>query len=90
MEIDIREHTCAKCNVTFWITGGHEERLRASHESFFCPNGHPLSYPGQSDEEKIRELRRKIDNEQKLRLDAQRALEDRIKQKSTKRKTKKS
>ena len=31
-----------------------QDRCRRTHESFFCPGGHSLSYHGESEEEKLR------------------------------------
>jgi predicted RNA-binding Zn-ribbon protein involved in translation (DUF1610 family) len=36
--------TCANCKVGFMLTSKHVELLRKSHNTFYCPNGHHLSY----------------------------------------------
>lgn len=50
------EITCATagCGVTFWVTDGFNDRRRDDHKSFHCPNGHVMSYPGQTDEQKLK------------------------------------
>lgn len=55
MEIDVREHTCATkgCGVTFWTTDKYDDRRREQHNDFYCPNGHPMSYPGETDAQKL-------------------------------------
>ena len=42
--------------MSFWITDDHYDRLRECHNTFYCPNGHPLSYTGESDRDKIKRL----------------------------------
>lgn len=51
-KIEIEEITCADrvCGVTFYVTNGFEKRRRSDHNKFFCPNGHSLSYPGETEE----------------------------------------
>lgn len=43
---------CAGCHVTFGIEAAHVQRLRRSHEFFYCPNGHRQHFPGSSDVER--------------------------------------
>lgn len=38
------EITCYKCKVPFQIAEGHYTRLKASEETFYCPNGHPQHF----------------------------------------------
>jgi|SRR3990167_10194114 len=42
----MKEHCCptAGCGVSFWVTEGFDGRRREDHQSFFCPNGHTLTY----------------------------------------------
>lgn len=47
---------CFSCGVVFAMTEEHEQRLRASHNTFYCPNGHTMWFkPGKSDEQKLKE-----------------------------------
>lgn len=41
-------HTCPneKCGVDFAVTDGYDDRRRADGAAFLCPNGHSLSYKG--------------------------------------------
>lgn len=68
MEIEIKKVTCAECMVMFWIASGHMDKLRDSHETFYCPSGHAQSYPQKTDAEKaIEELsKQKKENERML------------------------
>ena len=53
-KIELATITCSKCGITF----GMPERIRRErakdHNTFYCPNGHPRYYPGETDEEKLR------------------------------------
>lgn len=51
---------CCSCGVAFGLDRDHYQRLRDTHDWFYCPNGHSLHYTGPSDAEK---LRRKLENE---------------------------
>lgn len=64
MNVSVVEETCAAqgCGVVFWITQGLESRLVKTKERFYCPCGHGMSYQGQSDAQKMSELRREILN----------------------------
>ena len=51
---------CANCNIPFAISENHQDRMRETHEGFYCPNGHSNIYNGLNPEEKLRaELKRK-------------------------------
>lgn len=46
------------CGVLFFVSAQYDGRRRADHSDFHCPNGHVLSYPGETVEAKLRrELR---------------------------------
>ena len=57
MEVNLFEISCYKCQVSFWITDAHDNRLRKSHNAFYCPNGHRQSYQGKTKGEKAIEER---------------------------------
>ena len=44
--------TCVRCGVAFAAPADLLSRRRENHELFYCPNGHSLSFPQQSDAEK--------------------------------------
>lgn len=51
---------CISCGIPFGIPLNYRDRLKETHESFKCPNGHGQYYPGESEKEKLsRELRKK-------------------------------
>jgi RNase P subunit RPR2 len=54
MDIEMHTIVCDNCNTLFAITELHDERLRNCHNTFYCPNGHTLSYPGRTEEARLR------------------------------------
>jgi hypothetical protein len=46
---------CDACGVSFAITDAYDDRRRADHKSFYCPNGHSMSYSQKNEAEKQRE-----------------------------------
>jgi hypothetical protein len=64
MELGITEQTCCNktCNITFWLTTAHHDFLVASHNSFYCPNGHRQAYVGETEEMKRKRAERLLDN----------------------------
>jgi hypothetical protein len=59
-EMDFRE--CGDCGVVWGMTVGFTANRRRDHRTWYCPNGHPWIYPGESDLEKARrELRQAKD-----------------------------
>jgi hypothetical protein len=65
MEIKLEQHTCAYhgCGVSFWMPEAFGERRREDHQRFFCPNGHPLVYKGQTDAQKLARITREKNDE---------------------------
>lgn len=47
--------SCAHCGIDFAVTKGFEDRLRDSHQSFYCPQGHSQYYAQKTDEDKLRD-----------------------------------
>lgn len=49
--------TCCNCGIVFAVTEERQADLRETHDTFYCPNGHPQSYKGPTaDEKKIAKL----------------------------------
>lgn len=46
--------SCAACGVLFWLTSGYEKERRTNHTVFYCPNGHTLSFKGETEADKLR------------------------------------
>lgn len=63
MEVKTIQEVCCneRCHVVFWISTEHHERLVSEKTSFYCPNGHPQSYQGETDSKRAqRHLEEKI------------------------------
>ena len=44
---------CVNCHVVFAITQEFQARMRDTHHSFYCPNGHGQSYLAETEAEKL-------------------------------------
>jgi len=60
MDIEISQETCVKCNVIYWITTKHQQRLKECKNIFYCPNGHQQFYKGETDAQKVENLEREL------------------------------
>lgn len=59
MTVTVVGDVCGVCAVVFGLEARHMQMLRESHESFYCPNGHRISYGAQGEKDrKIAELER--------------------------------
>jgi len=47
-------HECPACGVLYAFTDKFEQSRRDDHKSFYCPNGHSLSYQGDTEADKLR------------------------------------
>ncbi len=57
--LTLTHHTCGKCGIAFGLESTHHANLMESHETFYCPNGHPRAFTGQTEKERrIAELER--------------------------------
>ncbi len=66
MDIKLIELACADCGITFYLTDKFDDRLRENHNTFYCPHGHPQSYKGKTEAERLREQVRKLEEDKKL------------------------
>jgi hypothetical protein len=48
--------TCCKCGLIFGVEASHVERLRTTHEQFYCPSGHGQGFYGKTEVEKRAEV----------------------------------
>lgn len=84
--------TCCTCHVQYKITAEHQQQLMQSHETFYCPNGHSLYFPGETEEEKLkkqleakeRDMQRLWEEDEQARLKI-RELEKKLKEAEKKR-----
>ena len=71
---EVYTQNCPDCGIFFGIPKEMEATWRTSHKQFFCPNGHSLSWRGETPQQKeLVTLRKKVETLQ-TKLDA--ALKD--------------
>lgn len=68
-EVDLIQMECGTCGLPYAITEAYYNILRDTHDTFYCPKGHPRHYAGKSDKETLRDevarLKRQIERKQK-------------------------
>lgn len=47
---------CCTCGVTVVVPQDFKRKRLEDHKTYYCPNGHPLHYPGESELEKTKRL----------------------------------
>lgn len=52
LETELELTTCCACGVAFAFPVMLMRKRLNDHQTFYCPNGHHLSFPGKSDAEK--------------------------------------
>jgi hypothetical protein len=45
--------TCCNCGITFGMPESIQKRRRDDHATFYCPSGHPQSYRGETEAQKL-------------------------------------
>jgi hypothetical protein len=60
IELKLVEYNCTTCNVSFFVAEGCHRELYGSHRTFYCPNGHSLHFPGETEK---KEERKKLEEE---------------------------
>jgi hypothetical protein len=68
-----REFTCATkgCGAIIVMRSDQESRLRQTHGTFYCPNGHSQWFPGKTEEEKrIAELEQQLERQRERTREA--------------------
>jgi len=53
---------CCNCGMHFGMPNDFDSRLRENHHTFYCPSGHPQSYLGKTEEQKLREKVQKLES----------------------------
>lgn len=62
--IDFTLETCCACGIPFFMPTYHYKRLLANKgESFYCPNGHSMSFTGPTEAQKLKEQLEKVKQE---------------------------
>lgn len=57
MADELNTLNCPSCGLAFGFPKEVEKLWRESHKQFFCPNGHSMSWTGESPSEKEHRLR---------------------------------
>lgn len=65
LTMTFRTVPCARCGIIFGVTQEFDDRKRNTHEGFFCPSGHSLSYPGESDAQRLADAARKLEESER-------------------------
>ena len=55
---------CCTCHMDFAMSQDFERARRRDHKSWYCPAGHVQFFPGESDIERERRLRREAEEEE--------------------------
>lgn len=65
--------TCGECHVQFGMTTDMYQRRVGDKKTFYCPNGHPQVFRGESDSDKAQRLAGQLDMERTRRQQAEKA-----------------
>jgi hypothetical protein len=83
-KLNLTTETCSSCGTLFAMEETLQKERLADKRSFFCPNGHSLSYVGKSETEKLREqleaerrARQRIEQDNAYQRDQRREAEER-------------
>ena len=49
---------CINCGIAYSFPASFIRERKRDGKNFYCPNGHPMHYPGETDEEKIKRLKK--------------------------------
>lgn len=52
--------TCCNCGIEFCMSKEHNDMLRMTKRTFYCPSGHPQSYIGETFEQRLENLKTSI------------------------------
>ena len=56
---DLEQQDCITCGCIFGVPGGFTTQRRKDKKTFYCPNGHTMSYT-ESEEDKLRRERDRL------------------------------
>jgi hypothetical protein len=57
---DYEAIVCGECGLRFTVPRVWVDQRRNDHRTFYCMNGHPMSYTGESEREKLRRERDRL------------------------------
>lgn len=52
--------TCSQCYVTYALTHAHQHVVFRDKTTFYCPNGHPQRYTGETAEKQVTQLKARM------------------------------
>lgn len=55
--------TCCSCGVLFGLEDGMRNQRIRDHKTFYCPNGHPQSYTGDTEKERLRKENERLQSQ---------------------------
>lgn len=61
--IEMFTEVCISCGIPFAIPKNYKDRLKVTHDTFYCPNGHSQFYPAETEAEKLKKEVVKKDGE---------------------------
>jgi len=54
VDLEMVSVPCADCGIVFALPKNYDQKLRESHKGFYCPNGHTLTYPYETEAERLK------------------------------------
>lgn len=69
--------TCCKCGIEFWVPDHWHTKRKEDHEWFYCPNGHQQHFVGETEAERLRRERDRLQQRIAERDDEIKSLEGR-------------
>ena len=63
VQTNLTKEECLECGVVFALPCTLQEQREKDHESFFCPNGHVMTYPEKTKAEKLTDVNIKLSGE---------------------------
>lgn len=67
MDVPMELILCAHCGMPFAMSRDKKERLRKCHNTFYCPDGHAQSFVGKTEEERLREKVKELEDVERKR-----------------------
>lgn len=88
--LELVVETCITCGCQYGVPSDMHAYRKRSHENIYCPSGHPMIYPGESDAEKNGRLLREEQERHKRTLareNAERIARETVERELTRHKT---
>jgi ssDNA-binding Zn-finger/Zn-ribbon topoisomerase 1 len=56
ISVKLSDIKCPQCGLIFWVEETYKNHREEDHSTIYCPNGHSLHYPSETEEERLRKL----------------------------------